>query len=232
MRFLNAKDRNIIDSVPLAESIRHDLLEPLVYDPGTGYRYSNEGIDTAGLILQIVSGMPYEKFLQDRLFTPLGMTDTTFFPSAAQMQRLAKSYATRKDKSGLEETRIAYLQYPRDGPGRHPAPGGGLFSTARDVARFCQMLASGGTFEGKTYLSTDAVRQMTTRQTGASVKESYRFGFSVWGGGAFGHGGAYKTNMTVDKNRIRVFLVQQANEWARGNPEGEFNAEAARVYRP
>ena len=230
MGFLNAKDKQVIDSAPLTESIQHDLLEPLLFDPGTGYKYSNEGIDTAGRIIEIVSGMPYEKFLQDRLFTPLGMTDTTFFPSPAQMQRLAKSYKGNKNTNSLDETSVSYLKYPLDGPGRYPAPGGGLFSTAHDVARFCQMLANSGTFEGKTYLSKEAVHEMTIKQTGALVKNTYGLGFSANDGSSFGHGGAYKTDMVVDHGQIRVFLVQQAGNWASGDPKNEFTMEAKKVY--
>lgn len=230
MGFLNARDKQLIDSVPLAESIQHDLLEPLLFDPGTSYHYSNEGIDTAGRIIEIVSGMPYEKFMQERLFTPLGMNDTTFFLSPAHLQRLAKSYRTKSDKSGLEEARIHFLKYPLDGAGHYPAPGGGLFSTAHDVARFCQMLANGGTFEGKTYLSPESVHQMTTKETGPLVKDQYGFGFGIMGKSFFGHSGAYKTDMEIERGQIRVFLVQQANQWSHGNPEVEFRAEARRIY--
>ena len=230
MGFLNARDKQVIDSAPLAESIQHDLLEPLLFDPGTGYKYSNEGIDTAGRIIEIVSGMPYEKFLQDRLFTPLGMTDTTFFPSPAQMQRLAKSYKAGKNTSRLEETPVSYLKYPLDGPGRYPAPGGGLFSTAHDVARFCQMLANGGTFAGKIYLSKEAVHEMTVKQTGSLVKNNYGLGLTASDGSSFGHGGAYKTDMVVDHGQIRVFLVQQAGNWAAGDPKNEFTVEAKKIY--
>lgn len=232
MRFLNAKDKSIVDSVPLAESIKNDLLEPLLFDPGTGYKYSNEGIDTAGRIIEIVSGMPFEKFLEERLFRPLGMKDTTFFPSTAQLKRLAKSYRMKKDKSGLEGLQIAYLKYPLDGPGRYPAPGGGLFSTAHDVACFCQMLANGGTFRGRVCLSKESVREMTIKQTGPLVKDNYGLGVSAQDGSVFGHGGAYKTNMTVDHGQVRVFLVQQSGAWAKGNPHGEFTAEAKRIYPP
>ncbi len=232
MRFLNAKDKSIIDSVPLAESIKNDLLEPLLFDPGTGYKYSNEGIDTAGRIIEIVSGMPFEKFLEGRLFRPLGMKDTTFFPSTAQLKRLAKSYRMKKDKSGLEDLQIAYLKYPLDGPGRYPAPGGGLFSTAHDIACFCQMLANGGTFRGRVYLSKESVHEMTIKQTGPLVKDNYGLGVSAQDGTVFGHGGAYKTNMTVDHGQVRVFLVQQSGAWAKGNPHGEFTAEAKRIYPP
>lgn len=230
MGFLNAKDKSIIDSVPLAESIKNDLLEPLLFDPGTSYKYSNQGIDTAGRIIEIVSKMPFERFLQERLFSPLGMKDSTFFPSTAQLKRLAKSYKTKTDKSGLEEVQIKYLKYPLDGPGRYPAPGGGLFSTAHDVACFCQMLANGGTFRGKKILSKESVREMTIKQTGPLVKDNYGLGVTAQDGSVFGHGGAFKTNMTVDHGQIRVFLVQQSGPWGKGDPQGEFAAEAKRVY--
>ena len=230
MGFLNARDKQVIDSVPLAESIHHDLLEPLLFDPGTGYKYSNEGIDTAGRIIEIVSGMPFEKFLQDRLFTPLGMVDTTFFPSTAQLQRLARSYKVNQGTNGLEETSVSYLKYPLDGTGRYPAPGGGLFSTANDVGRFCQMLANGGSYAGKKYLTKEALREMTIKQTGSLVTNNYGFGLSASDGSSFGHGGAYKTDMVVDHGQIRIFLVQQAGNWARGNPLKEFTTEAKKAY--
>jgi CubicO group peptidase (beta-lactamase class C family) len=227
MRFLNTKDRSVIDSVPLATSIEHDLLEPLLFDPGTKYQYSNEGIDTAGRIIEIVSGMPYERFLQERLFGPMGMVDTTFWPNAAQIQRTAKTYKASADKKSLVETHTGYMTYPLDKPERYAAPGGGLFSTARDVSRFCQMLLNEGTFEGKTYLSKQAVHQMTTKQTGAKVADAYGFGLSSSEDGqSFGHGGALKTNMSIDHGQIRVFLVQQDGDWSSGDPNSEFNEMA------
>lgn len=211
MRFLNSKDRSVIDSVSLEQSVRNDLLEPLLFEPGTRYQYSNEGIDTAGLIVQRVSGLPFERFLQERLFTPLGMRDTSFFLTTEGVGRLARSYRPNKDKTALEETRITYLKYPLDGPDRHPSPGGGLFSTAADVARFCQMLLRRGELDGRRYLSEAAVAEMTRKQTGDALKESYGLGLGV-GPTSFGHGGAYATNMQVDTRRglITVFLVQHA----------------------
>jgi CubicO group peptidase (beta-lactamase class C family) len=90
-------------------------------------------------------------------------------------------------------------------------PAGGLFSTASDVGRFCQMILSGGVYNGKRYLSKAAVEQMTTKQTGDAVKEDYGLGWST-GGDTFGHGGAYATDMTIDPKRglITVFMVQHA----------------------
>ena len=232
MGFLNSKDRHRIDSVPLADSVQHALLEPLQSDPGTKYSYSNEGIDAAGRIVEIVSGIPYEKFLRDRLITPLGMVDTTFWPTADQVQRLAKTYKTTTDKKAMEEVRTPYLTYPLDGPNRYPAPGGGLFSTAADVSRFCQMLLNSGTFEGKTYLSKEAVLTMTTRQTGPLLpNNSYGFGILSSGDGkSFGHGGALKTSMGVDHGQVRVFLVQKDGDWSGTNPSADFDTEAKKLY--
>lgn len=223
MRFLNTKDRSVIDSVPLKTSIEHNLLEPLLADPGTHYRYSNEGIDTAGRIVEVVTGQPFEHFLQERLFTPLGMKDTTFFPTKAQLARLVTSYKNGPASTPLVATRIEYLTYPLDGPSRYAAPGGGLFSTARDIARFCQMLANGGTLEGKAYLTRESVRQMTVKQTGPLVENMHGLALSVSPDGqSFGWNGAYKTDMVVDHGQIRVFLVQHASNWKSGNPKKDF----------
>jgi CubicO group peptidase (beta-lactamase class C family) len=231
MRFLNSKDRNVIDSVPLTTSIEHDLLEPLLSDPGTKYQYSNEGIDTAGRIIEIVSGLPYDRFLQERLFAPLGMADTTFWPSASQIRRMAKTYKAGADKKSLVETHTSYMTYPLDKPERYAAPGGGLFSTARDVSRFCQMLLNGGTLDGRKYLSSESVHQMTTKQTGPKVADGYGFGLSGSADGqSFGHGGALKTDMAVDRGQIRVFLVQHDGDWSGGDPNNDFNDLARKSF--
>src|SRR5437870_7324941 len=139
--------------------------------------------------------MSYEDFMDKRLFGPLGMKDTTFWPSEAQVKRLAKSYKPNKDKTDLEETTVTALKYPlTDRKTRFPCPGGGLFSTASDCGVFCQMLLNGGVHKGKRILSEDAVKELSKRQTGSALKNSYGLGFAVDADG-FGHGGAYATNM-------------------------------------
>jgi CubicO group peptidase (beta-lactamase class C family) len=140
------------------------------------------------------------------------MKDTTFWPNAEQISRLAKSYKGNKDKSDIEETPVGQLFYPLDDHlRREPMPAGGLFSTAADVARFGQMLLGHGEFEGKRLLSEAAVKTMTSRQTPAALKESYGFGFAV-NGPTYGHGGAYSTNLSVDSQMglVLVFMVQNA----------------------
>jgi CubicO group peptidase (beta-lactamase class C family) len=210
--FASAAEQPTLDAISLKAAVKTYAMTPLETEPGTKYQYSNAGINTAGRIIEVVSEMPYEDFLDKRLFGPLGMTETTFWPSEDQSKRIAKAYKPNKEKTGLEETKISQLQYPlSDRVKRFPMPAGGLFSTAADVSKFCQMLLNGGKFNGKQVLSEAAVKELSTRQTPAELKDSYGLGFSV-GAGSFGHGGALSTNMTVDTKRgyVFVYLVQHA----------------------
>ena len=176
--------------------------------------------------------MPYEEFLTKRLFEPLGMKDTTFWPNPEQISRLAKSYKPDKDKTNLEAITVGQLRYPLDDRSRHPMPAGGLFSTATDVARFCQMVLSGGEFRDKRLLSESSVAAMTSKQTGDALKDGYGLGFSV-GGGTFGHGGAFATGMTIDPKRglITVYLVQHAGfPGEGGKSQGAFQNAAREQF--
>lgn len=199
-----------LDLFPLSLRVRSYAMLPLDFEPDSKYQYSNAGINTAGRIVEIVSHMPLEEFLDERLFKPLGMKDTTFMPNHEQLERLAKSYKPDKSHHGLEETPIGQLHYPLDDPERQPMPAGGLFSTATDLSLFYRMMANKGTFAGKRYLSEDAVEEMTSKQTG-NLKTPYGFGFGV-GGNRFGHGGAYSTDSGFDHKTglITIFLVQHA----------------------
>jgi unsaturated rhamnogalacturonyl hydrolase len=211
LRFSSNREQGALDLLPLKTAVESYAAEPLIYQPGTKYSYSNEGINTAGRIVEVVSGMPFEDFLLQRLFVPLDMTDTTFWPTGDQLKRLAKSY----ESGNLREVPIGQLTYPlSDRARRYPIPAGGLFSTADDVARFCQMMLNNGTFRGKRYLTESSVRLITTKETGEAVATPYGLGWSV-GDGYFEHSGAYKTDMKVDTKRglIVVFMVQHANDW-------------------
>ena len=211
LAFSSPMETPTLDLLPLRVAAASYAAMALQFEPDTRYQYSNAGINTAGRIIEVVSGMPYEEFLDRRLFGPLGMKDTTFWPSKRQSARLAKSYKPNADDTDLQEIPIAQLRYPLDDRARQPVPAGGLFSTARDLARFCRMVLNGGSFEGTRYLSEAAVREMTSRQTGPGIAESYGLGWGV-GDGWFGHGGAHATNMAIDVKRglVRVYLVQHA----------------------
>jgi CubicO group peptidase (beta-lactamase class C family) len=211
MPFQSRIEQPTLDLLPLREAVRSYAMTPLRSEPGTKFAYSNAGINTAGRIIEVVSRMPYETFLDKRLFKPLGMKDTTFWPSSEQVKRLAKSYKANKAGTELEETPIGQLKYPLSDRKRQPMPAGGLFSTAGDLARFLQMVLNGGVLKGKRYLSAEAVKLMTTNQTEKAARANWGLGWAVSGDG-FGHGGAHATNMTIDPKRglILVWMVQQA----------------------
>lgn len=202
-----------LDRFPLCARVRSYAMTPLDFEPGSRFQYSNAGINTAARIIEAVSGTSFEQFLDERLFQPLAMKDTTFWPSEEQVARLAKSYKSTAEKHGLEETLIDQLHYPlTDRAQRFPMPAGGLFATAHDIARFYQMLLRGGELDGKRYLSETAVKTMTSRQTPPEWPESYGFGLFV-SPDSFGHGGAFATNTTANTKNglILVWLVQHAN---------------------
>jgi len=222
-----------VDRLSLEQNVRAYPLEPLQFEPGAGCVYSTPGINTAGRIVEVVSGMRYEEFLRRRLFAPLGMRDTTFRPGPEQMARLAKSYR-RGAKETLEETPIEALSYPLSNRLRGVSPGGGLFSTAADLAIFCRMILGGGSLDGRRYLSLPRVKEMTSIHSGDLYFEEGRTD-SGWGlgwrvmregkgpdgpvsAGSFGHGGAYATNMWIDplSGLITIFLVQRADFPAAG----------------
>lgn len=228
MPFKSDLEDPTLDRFSLRDGVRSYVMTPLQYEPGSKHVYSNAGINTAGRIIEVVSGMPYEYFLEKRLFTPLGMKDTTFWPNEEQVKRVAKSYMPNKDNSGLTEIKVGQLQYPLTDHNRQPMPAGGLFSTASDVAAFGQMILRGGTTaQGTRILSEAAVREMTSTQTGDILNKGkgengYGLGFSTSRmskgengpvvAGPCGHGGAYATNLWIDpdKKLLTVFMVQHA----------------------
>src|SRR4029077_12206698 len=78
--FKSAKESPTLDVLPLRDAVASYAAAPLQFEPGSKYQYSNAGINTAGRIIEVVSGIPYEEFMEQRLFGPLGMKDTTFWP--------------------------------------------------------------------------------------------------------------------------------------------------------
>jgi len=221
LRFHSAAQPGALDLLSLKDSVRTFAAEPLLFQPGTDYSYSNEGLNTAARILEVVTGMPYEEFLQKRLFDPLGMKDTTFWPNAEQIARIATTYRLDAETKELKPFPVSQLTYPLDDhTHRFPMPAGGLFSTAQDVSIFCEMLLNGGVYRGRRYLSENAIKQMTTEQNGGHAGASYGLGLSL-DKGTFGHGGAFKNTMNIDPaaGRILVFMVQQDGPW--GTPAGD-----------
>jgi CubicO group peptidase (beta-lactamase class C family) len=208
--YRSAIEEPTLDGLPLAAAVRSYAMTPLETEPGTHYQYSNAGINTAARIIEVVTGTKYEEFMQQRLFDPLGMKDTTFWPNDEQVARMAKSYRPDETKAKLVEFPFSQLKYPlTDRARRFPMPAGGLFSTASDTATFCRMLLRGGELDGRRYLSEAAFHELTKRQTPDSVPNSYGLGLAV-GKDWFGHGGARATNMEIYPQRglVLIWMVQ------------------------
>ena len=138
---------------------------PLLYQPGTKWHYSIAA-DVLGRLIEVVSGQPFDVFLTERIFQPLGMVDTGFYVPPEKIDRFARMYGP-KPEGGLR-----VIDAPEGGTGKISetsfigkpkflSAGGGLVSTAADFARFCLMLSSGGTFAGKRLVKTESVELMT-----------------------------------------------------------------------
>jgi CubicO group peptidase (beta-lactamase class C family) len=234
--FSSPMEKPTLNGLPLRDTVRSYALVPLQFPPGTKYQYSNAGLNTAGRIVEVVSGIPYEKFLDDRLFKPLGMKETTFWPSDELIQRMAKTYKPNQDRTGFEDKGLAKLENRgADRATRYAWPAGGLFSTARDMALFCQMILNGGVGQGRRLLSEDSVRQLTTRQTPPDSKDSYGLGFAVNSDGV-GHSGALGTSMQIDRKRglVLLWMVQLENfgEGSRGRLIDAFMQATAAAFAP
>jgi CubicO group peptidase (beta-lactamase class C family) len=134
---------------------------PMDFQPGTQWRYSGQaGFDTLGRIVEIVSGMPFDRFLRERLFTPLGMNDTMFTVAEKDATRLATVY--RRAPDGLHKPDPPLPL----GSSAYFSGAGGLISTAEDYLRFAQMLVNGGQLNGKRILSPWTVDLMLSNQVG------------------------------------------------------------------
>ena len=219
----------------LADLVPLWLAAPMQYEPGTKWKYTQSGINAAARIVEVVSGMTFDVFLQQRLFDPLGMANTTFYPSEQARKKLATAYAKNKDSGLLEPVPPRPEFGPRDRP---PQGNGGLYSTPADYARFCQMLLNGGTLAGRRYLSPAAMKFLTKPQTGDLTTgffqgETYgnrgtNYGWGIGtcilraphegvaeklSPGTYGHGGAWGTQAWIDpvKGVAYVLMVQRSN---------------------
>ena len=128
------------DCCSLAAEVARFVSLPLMHEPGAKFAYQNAGPDTSSRIVEVVSGKDFETFLNERLLRPLGMKDTTYFPSEEQLSRLAVVYwFSPTEKKLVRAPQEVFLTLPYSDRKIRHAPGGGLFSTGGDLARFAQM---------------------------------------------------------------------------------------------
>jgi CubicO group peptidase (beta-lactamase class C family) len=212
----------------IGDSVKHLASLPLLFNPGERFEYSL-GVDVLGRLVEVVSGMPLDEFFRTRIFEPLGMKDTYFYPPENKLDRLATAYTYYADKglnrfpdTPIREGSFVYsADYPYHGPKKLFSGGAGLVSTAMDYARFCQMMLDGGKAGNARLLSRKSVELMTQDSLGKiSADWAFGLGFGIAGvkaplselgsAGEYNWGGFFYTGFTIDpkEQMIIIFMAQ------------------------
>jgi CubicO group peptidase (beta-lactamase class C family) len=198
---------------------------PLAHQPGEGWTYGFSH-DVLARVIEVVSGQGFDRYLQERIFTPLEMRDTSFLVPEANRDRVATIYDAGEGGALSPLTK----EY---GSETYFSGGGGLFSTARDYARFAQMLANGGALDGARVVKPETVAAMTTNQIGAHSSfgdRKYGLGLGLAltpapGGGEpvlerYYGGGAYSTNFwAIPRRDLLLVLMTQVTPTNHGGPD-------------
>jgi CubicO group peptidase (beta-lactamase class C family) len=212
----------------IEDSVKRLAALPLLFSPGDKWEYSL-GVDVLGRLVEVVSGKPLDEFFRTRIFEPLGIKDTYFYPPENKLDRLATAYTYYADKglnrfpdTPITEGSFTYsADYPYRAPKKLFSGGAGLVSTAMDYLRFCQMMLDGGKVGTTRLISRKSVELMTGDQLG-TIKPDFGFGlgFGVDGvkaplselgsAGEYAWGGFFYTAFTIDpkEQMIVIFMAQ------------------------
>ncbi|MEX2591226.1 MAG: serine hydrolase domain-containing protein [Anditalea sp.] len=211
------------EDISIGESVEKLAKLPLHHHPGEEYTYS-EGLDVLGYFIEVVSGVTFDEFLRERLFEPLGMTDTWFYLPEGEADRLV-SVQKKENGNWVKYPNTFYdTDYPIKGAKTFFSGGAGLSSTAKDYATFLQMYLNGGELNGVRILSRTTVKSVMGNQTGelwGGPNKHYGLAFGVLteagqdrGGmgsaGTFDWGGYFNTQYFADpKEKIIGIIMKQ-----------------------
>ncbi len=174
----------------IKENIKKLAKLPLHHNPGENFVYS-EGLDVLGYLIEIVSGMPFDKFLKTHIFDPLGMADTYFYLPVNKAERMVTvQYKKDGEWQKFPKTPEYDPDYPIKGAKTFFSGGGGLSSTAKDYAIFLQMYLNGGEYNGVRLLSRKTVDVVLSNQIG-----------SIWGDGDNKFGLAFQLVTQLGQNK-------------------------------
>lgn len=212
----------------IEDNVKKLAAVPLLFHPGDRWEYSL-GVDVLGRLVEVVSGKTLDEFFRTRIFEPLGMKDTYFYPPQNKLERLSAAYTYYADKglnrfpdNPITEGPFVYsADYPYRGPKKLFSGGAGLSSTAEDYARFCQMLLDGGKVGNTRLLGRKSVELMTQDQLGRiNSDRGFGLGFGVDGvkaplselgsPGEYNWGGFFYTAFSIDPKEqlIVIFMAQ------------------------
>ena len=202
-------------SITLPQLVDNAARVPLFEDPGTRFRY---GVSTTilGRLVEVWSGQPFEEFLADRLFGPLGMTDTVFSADGERADRLTTVY--RLDDGSGELYPWAIEQVPFTERPALIEGGVGLLSTVMDYLRFSQMFLNGGALDGVRVLEPETVALMTRNHVPDAVMPLSRSGYMAGSGWGLGF------NVVLDPGRYS-FPVGDGEYWWDGSSGTRFSID-------
>jgi serine-type D-Ala-D-Ala carboxypeptidase len=194
-----------------AEARAEVISTPLGCEPGRCYEYSDLGADLLGFVVEAAANQSLDAFLQERVWTPLGMTDTGFLPADSLRSRIAPTELNSRRGYSLQGEVHDENAYALGGVAGHA----GLFSTAADLAVFAQMMLNGGEYGGTRIIADSTVALFTTRAAGTRA-----LGWDTCGGSgscgkyfgeeAYGHTGFTGTSLWIDPERD-MFVVLLTN---------------------
>ena len=202
------REAGVIDTMhpldkTLAEVVDQIASLPLASQPGQRWEYSNLTSLVAGRIVEIVSGMDLQSYLDQYIFRPLGMKETCFFPDQAEWSRIPAVYACATmerlkdlDVPGTDTTRLAFADCRK-----YYNIAAGLHGTVYDYFRFAQMLCNKGELDGQRILSPNAIHLMTQNHIGSQRTRLY------------GHGWGYMMNVQVDYNTVFNYMGTGSYGW-------------------
>ncbi len=221
----DATDIFVTEEVRIGDLVKKLAKLPLHHDPGERYTYSL-GLDVLGYLIEIVSGMPFDRFLRERLFDPLGMDDTWFYLPDGKADRLV----TVQQKVDGQWQKLPYTfydpDYPIKGARTFFAGGAGLSSTAKDYATFLQMYLNGGELNGVRILSRTTIATIMANQTGnlfGGEEEDYGLAFGMLtargvakgglgGEGTFVWGGYFNTQYFADPSEGVIGILMKQTQ--------------------
>lgn len=216
----------------VGEAMKRLAKLPLNFQPGAAWEYG-PATDLVGYLVEVISGMPLDRYLAEKIFQPLGMKDTHFYQPEENLGRMATVYQP-KPGGGIQP-----LALPASSAKKYFSGAGGLSSTIEDYARFCQMLVNGGQFDGKRILSRKTIELMTANHIGElrlweslpgdgfglgfSVKKSLGESAQLGSVGTYGWGGAFGTIFFVDpKEEMFGILMLQLRPYNHVNVRQDF----------
>lgn len=224
------------EPVTIGESVKRLARLPLHHQPGEKYTYS-EGLDVLGYFIEVVSGLPFDVFLERRLFTPLGMKDTGFYVPAEKAGRLVAVQKPDGDRWVRYPVTFYDPDYPIKGAQSFFSGGAGLCSTAKDYATFLQMYLNGGELGGVRILSRTTVEtimaEQVVRELWGSGDRYYGLAFGVLtpkgaarGGegstGTFDWGGYFNTQYFADPKEQLIGVLMKQTQGGSDNTGWKF----------